>query len=485
MQDQDTISNYESSKEWLVRGINKVCDILKPTYGPAGSNVVLEDMNYPFTRVTNDGKLIVDSVILSHPLERMGRNLIAEAADNAQKKSGDGRKTTCLLAQAILSEGIKVKDITPMQLKKEIDECLPIILEEINKNTKQIFPKDVASIAVLASESEDIGNKIGAIYEEIGKDGIIETEASTTSETSYTISDGYRVRNPVISLFSFMEFDDQKGGWIEQQKVSISNPAIIVARDTLANEKQLETIIRTCDNNKISNIVLFVDRLEGQIPNILARLHLSRKFKIFAITSPTLWKSWYTEDVSKLTGATVIDTANGKGFKQFVPSDVGTCEQVIITKEDVRFVGTKDISTHLEALKSQDKEENKLRLSFLQTKVATLRIGADSDAELTYYMKKAVDGCSAAYWALQEGVVKGGGVTLMNISHKIPDSMAGRIMRHALEEPYKIIFDSTKKVPSEIYDATVVVRNAIKNAISIAGIVLTANGAIPLYRPEK
>ncbi len=479
----DTTYNFVYSRENLIKGINKLVDVIRPTYGPAGSNVILQDNLYPYHRITNDGKKIADAITLADTVENMGANLVKEAADKAQKESGDGRKTTMLLAAAIINKGINEKDITPLQLKKELDQCLPMILKEIEDNTKTITPKDVAPIATLASESEVIGNKIGEIYQEIGADGIIEIESSTTPETSYFLSEGYRVRNPVISGFSFIEFNDETNQAIEVSKATIQNPAIVICRDNISNDKQLEKIIKTCLANKLTNIVLFFDSAENRVPDILAKLHISRAFKIFAIKAPTLWKEWYFEDLAKLTGATAINHNTGNTFASFKVENIGTCDQVVISKDEARFIGTKDISAHIEELKNQNKEENKLRTSFLQTKVATLKIGASSESELSYYLPKANDGCSAAYWALQKGIVPGAGITLALCASKMPKTTGGKILEVALSTPYSIISDSTGEAnPKGISDAAVVIENAVKNAISIAGIVLTAHGAIPLQK---
>lgn len=475
----DTIVNYEHSKAWMVRGISKLAAIIKPTYGPGGANVILQDNLYPYHRVTNDGKLIADAVVLSHPIEKIGSDILKEAADKAQKESGDGRKTTIILADAIIAEGMQVKDISPLQLKSEMDACLPILMDNFTKHTKQITTKQVGAIATLASESEIIGEQIGKIYEDIGKEGIIEVETATTAETSYSVSEGYRVRNATPLLFSFFE-QNQAGTWEDKQKTSIDAPAVVIIRDALSNPDQLEYVFKTLKNNKISNVVIFFDTIEGRVPDLLAKLHVSGAFRICAIKAPTLWKDWYFEDLAKLTGATAINRMVGKSFKEFQFTDLGTCAQVSINKEgEARFIGTKDITDHLEALKSHDTEENKLRASFLQTKVAILKIGANSESELSYYMKKASDGCSAAYWALQEGVVKGAGRALKVAAQALPKTTGGTLLAKALAVPEAVIIENLGADVDVVNDAAVVVKNAVKNAISIAGIVLTANGVIP------
>ncbi len=192
---KDNIKNYKVSFTKLIKGVNKVADIIRPTYGPGGSNVVREEQLPPFHRPTNDGKLITDAIHLADPIEEMGANILREACEKQEKEAGDGRKTTIILTAAILNEGLKYKDkIQPMQLKRELDACLPIIIKSIDDQKKEILPTEVGNVATIASESEELGGIIGEIYSNLGREGIIEIETSNLPQTFYETVDGIRVR---------------------------------------------------------------------------------------------------------------------------------------------------------------------------------------------------------------------------------------------------------------------------------------------------
>jgi chaperonin GroEL len=225
-------------------------------------------------------------------------------------------------------------------------------------------------------------------------------------------------------------------------------------------------------------------------------------FKTLIIKAPTLWKDWLFEDFARITGATVVDPAAGTSLKQFAMSWLGTCDKLITTKDETRVIGIKDISEYVEQL-SQGSDEDKLRASWLQTKVATLKLGANSESELSYVRLKAEDARNAAYLALQDGIVPGGGVALMQAADALPDTVGGRILHKALYAPITQIitnagvdhekvmllygegFDARTKEVVNMWDAGIVdpvrvVKNSVKNAISVAGTVLTTQVVINL-----
>lgn len=481
-----------------MRGVDAVADVVKPTLGAAGSNVILEAGVAPGHMVTNDGVSIAQMVRMTDPVENIGANLIKEIASRSDKESGDGTTTSTVLAQAILHAGINVPG-NPMDIKRSLDECLPLIYASIDEQRRDIGPEDIRPVAVVSGESEELGEMFEAMYKEIGKDGIVELDTSNLPDTYYTITEGVRLRN---------------AGWLgaysstEPGKAVYKNPHILISRDAIRTEADIMPIVTALAQKGINELVLFCDEIDMGIASKLAYNHLNGKFRSLIIKAPTLWKDWITEDFARITGATVVDAAAGVTFKTLTMEHLGTCEKIITTRDETRVIGIKDITEYLKELNERGDDDSKLRASWLQTKVATLRLGASSDTELSYKRLKAEDARGATYLALQDGIVPGGGVALVNAVPKLPDTVGGRLLRTALGAPMRQIIENAggtheqKKEADargfnaktgewvDMWDAGIVdparvVKNAIKNAVSVAGTVLTAQGVIVIPQDVK
>ncbi len=473
--EQDNI--YNKSK--VIDGINKTVEVIRPTYGAAGSNVIVEEYLYPFYRVTNDGKTIVQGIKLSDPVENIGANIIKEAGDKADRDSGDGRKTTMILTQAILqeTEGINLR---PLDIKKELDACLPIVLKALDEQVKLITVDDIKHVATISSESEEIGELISDIYKQIGKDGIVEVEASGLPESFIEVTEGVRLHGAKY----FGEYSQTEPG-----KVVIKNPKILISKEKITSVDQLEPLLSACVSKGINELVIYCEDIDLSVASKLALTHLQGGFKTLLIRSPQLWKDWLFEDFAKITGATPVDMKEGKTFKTLSLSDLGTCEKIISSREETRVIGIKDITEHLNVLKTDKQYE--LRVAWLQTKVGVLKVGASSETELGYIRKKATDACAASYLALKEGVVEGGGKALYKATDSLPDTDVGVALIRALVTPYHQILVNMGLPRGEvdfgenIMDPLIVVKNAVRNAVSIASTVLTSNGVILMPKQNE
>jgi chaperonin GroEL len=480
----DNIANYEQSLLKLIGGVNKVCNVIKPTYGPNGSNVVIEENQSPGHRVSNDGKLISNCILLADPIEQIGANILNEACERQDKEAGDGRKTTIILTTSILNEGIKVTDqITPLELKRQLDDCLPVLIKSIDDQTKPIEPSDVHSIATTASESPELGKIIGDAYKEIGRDGIVEIEPSTLPDTYYEVIEGIRIRSGWFG-----------GYWqTEDGKCILKNPRILITKDKITDVKQILPVIKELRAQSINELVIYCEDIELMVASTLAKNTVQTlngdlpndkiPMKFLIIKAPILWKDWLYEDFSKITGAQPVDSRIGKTFSTLKAEHLGTCEKLVCSKEETRVMGIKDVKDYIETLKIAGLKDDQqlVRASWLNTKVAVLKVGAHSDSELSWKIKKSKDATHASYWALQEGVVTGSGQSLEVASRSLTDTIGAKILATALNEPSHILGTDGHQLRIDgIIDPAIVIKSAITNAISIAGIILTTKGVITI-----
>lgn len=471
-----------SSNDKLMEGIRKITSVIAPTYGPGGTNVIIRTLERPFYRSTNDGKLILDGLKLDDEIEETGRLIMAHSTDTAERESGDGRKTTCLLTSAIMDETWKSEE-DAMTLYHSLQDCIPAIFDSIEKQKKIITVDEVKGVASIAADNKNIGKLVQEIYQAVGKDAIIEIDTSGLPETFYTLTEGFRIRTGCLGEYSKNSEEYTKGVYL--------NPLILISKEKITSKDQLEPIFKFLKQNGKDELVIFTEDIDLTVLSSIARTHLEGGFKTMVIKVPILFKDWIYEDLSKLTGATPIDFKNGKTFKSVIATDFGTCEKVTATAYETRVIGTKDIKLHIKNLEEMAHEDNqlKVRISWLQSKIAILKVGGNSDAEVGYALKKARDACSSAYWALRDGVVTGGGTCLVEAIKSLPDTIGGNILKKVLHVPYDQICRNmkiTNLIPDNtVQDAVVVVKNAVKNAISIAGTNLTGKTVITLPKTEQ
>lgn len=499
---KDNVLTGVEAREKLMVGINRVADAVKLTIGAAGANAVLEADVNPGHRITNDGVSVARAIFLEDPVENMGANIIKEIANRADKDSGDGTTTATVLAQAILKEGMNAS-ISPMQLKRELDDCLPIIIDAIDAQKKEITVDEVGQVATISAEDESIGALIQEAYQTIGKEGIIELDNSNLPDTFIEYGEG------ILLHFAgwFGAYSSTEAG-----KAVYKNPRILISKEKITSVDQIESLFKQLDIAGINELVMYVEDIDMAVASRLAFTHINGGFKTLIIKAPTVFKDWLYEDFAKLTGATAVDFANGKTFKNLTIADLGTCEKIITTKDETRVLGTKDVSEHLEAIEEAGKldDQQKLRASWLQTKVAVIKLGANSESELSYRRLKTIDAISAAKLALEDGIVPGGGVSLRNSRTNLPKTEGGLIMQKALLAPSNQIANNAGYVgptgagirekttyglnaktgeivdmwEAGIVDPSKVVKNSVKNALSVASTVLTASIVTTLARPE-
>lgn len=486
MEIKDNIFTGDEASDKIITGITKTVDVIRHNYGASGSNTILEEQVYPFFRVTNDAKTSIDRIKLADTVEQIGANIIKEAGNKQDALSGDGRKTTMLLTEAIFKEAKKVEG-TPMSKKRALDACLPLILKSIDDQTKQITIDDIEAVATVSSERPETGKIIGEIYKTLGKDCYIELNYEDVPEDTYTITEGVKLRG--AKLFSAYSVTSPMGS--QPVKAEWENPLILISKDKITDAEQIEGIFKEMIKSGKRELVIYCEDIEMPAYTRLAKTHTreTQPIKTLIIKSPTLWKPWLYEDFSAMTGATIVDSKEGKTFKDIKLEDLGTCDKIVSTYNvydgtgETKVIGIKDISEHIKILEEAAKNDDQmnLRVSWLKTKVAILNMGSHSDTELAYKSKKALDAIASARLALDGGVVLGGGSCLAWIE------IDNEILGEALKAPVRQIQENSGKPiifkeleDQKIYDAALIVKNAITNAISIAGTALTSRSVVTL-----
>ncbi len=527
---QDNLYTGEEVREKLMAGINKCADAIGSTMGTGGSNGLIEAMENPGHMSTNDGATMLQSIHLADPIENMGKNILMEAVSRANKSSGDGSSTTTVLTRAILQEGTKyLKEASPMEIKRQLESCIPLIEESLNKQKREITVDEVGAVASISAEDEQIGQMIQEIYQKIGKEGIIHWDISKTAEDSYTIGSGLTIED--CGFYSPYMCDADQNGQNTNQ-IRLKNATILLTKQKITSVSDFNSLFETLFNKEIKDVVVFCDEVEPLVVPDLIKTRMLKGFRTILVKMPVLWKDQWYDDLAKATGAKVVDPTAGLTYKTMTVEHLGKCGNIVITKTQTFVDDILDLTEHVKALQEEATDDSLLRASRLNTKTARYFVGAHSDSALSYRRLKVEDAISASYQALHGGIVAGGGVALLRAAWELPkETVGGKILKGSLIAPLnqiilnigiresKAVFDDivglhvvnklkdykegmpcidgsglygvntrTKEVvnmfEAHITDPLPVVFNAVKNAVSVAASILTTNTLITLPRED-
>lgn len=512
---KDTLYIGDEARQKLISGIRKCAEAVGSTMGTAGSNSIIESIANPGYAVTNDGATILESIRLSDPIEELGRRILLEAVSRANKNSGDGSSTTCVLTASILVEGIKrLSDASPMEIKRSLEACIPLIEKSINEQKREIDISEVGSVASISAEDEEIGARIQEIYEQIGKEGLIYWDVSKTTEDTYTIGKGLTIEGASIASPYMCDRDKNTGNLFNIAR--LEKPLIIITKEKLTTAGVFEYLFMSLNAQGKKEVVIFCEDFDVQVIAQFVATHQVQGFRTVVVKMPILWRDMWYEDLAHASGATVLDPVAGIPLKDIKEEHLGTFEHITIDKESTYIDGIKDISEHTKSLEEEGSDESKLRLSRLNVKTARYFVGGHSESAISHRRYKVEDAIAASFHALNGGVVAGGGVALLNASHTLKNDVGGTILRQALKAPIKQIMSNTGQSTKEglfsnspiklcgeeygydtqsglivnmfdahITDPAVIVLNACKNAISVSANVLTANTLVLLPREEQ
>lgn len=479
----------EDAVPGIMRGIKLAVDLIAPTYGGNGTNVIIESNMRPFHIVANDAQTIIQPLKIKSPAEKRGLAIVQALIERADKLQGDSRKTTLLILYAILEEGYK-SALHKKQLKKDLDSLIPFIESEIDKQTVKISVENVKGVATTASESEETGNLLQEIYLKIGASGILNIEGSKTYETSYKMTDGVRFEMTGMLSPEMVHDDEAIKDKLKETKAVYEKPLILVTKKKITSDEDINPLLVEMRNTDKRDLVIFTNDMDSNVASMLVSLHKSKAFNIVIIKAPTIFQNYVFEDFAKCTGSTVVEDSSGVSFKSLQLKHLGTCDKIEVDSEDTILTGIQDITEHMDYLRTKGDDDSLYRLAYLSTKSAVLKLGSNSQTDLSYKRLKANDANRSTYLALQYGVVKGGGVTLWDIANLLPDTEAGKVLCKALRAPleqakanYGLDINSyTSLITEDIVDSAMVIKRAVRNAIGEASTILTTPSLI--FTPE-
>lgn len=436
----------EEARKALLVGVNAVADAVKVTIGPKGRNVILDKQNGS-PQIINDGVSIAREIELDDPLENAGAKLVRDVSAKTNDVAGDGTTTAAVLAQSIVTEGLKnvTAGTNPMQIKKGISEAVKLAVEEIQSIAKEVDSSEaIAQVASISAGNDSyIGELISSAMEKVGNDGIITIGESKTSETKLKVVEGMQFDRGYISPHFVT---DQ-----ERSEAKLENPFILCINRKISN---LADLVPTLEHVAKSQnpLLLIADDVEGEALATLIVNTLRKVIKAVAIKAPGFGndKRDKLEDIAKLTGGILYSEENGVKLEEIDSTYLGKAKLVTVTKDNTTIVvdeKTKQLEEHIVLIKnklenaSNDNEKDKLkeRLAKLAGGVAVIEVGASTEVELRERKLRIEDALNATKAAVKEGIVPGGGVTLVKVAKYLEEY----IVEHGSEYPsdVKVGFD--------------------------------------------
>lgn len=516
----------EEARHAMMRGIDALADAVKITLGPKGRNVVL-DKKFGAPSITNDGVTIAKDIDLDEPFANIGAQLAKEIASKTNDIAGDGTTTATVLGQAIVHEGLKnvAAGANPMALKRGIEAGSKAVIEQLKKNAKPVTTREQsAQVASISAADATVGQLIGEVMEKVGKDGVVTVEESKGIATEVEYVEGMAFDRGYISPY-FVTNSEKMEAELDDPYILITDKKISAVTDILP---MLERLLQVS-----KNLLIIGDDVDGEALATLAVNKLRGTINVVAVKAPGFGdrRKDNLADLAAITGATVISEDLGRKLDSVMPEDMGRARRVIIAKETTTIIEgkgkksavdgrVKQIKAALETTTSDwDREKLQERLGKIAGSVAVIKVGAATEVELKEKKHRVEDALSATRAAVEEGIVSGGGVALINALTALDkvkldgDEQTGvNILKRSLEEPLRRIainagkdgsvivqqvknlkvgdgYDAAKDdfgnmITKGIIDPLKVTRAALENAISIAGMVLTTN-CLVTDLPEK
>ena len=517
------IKYSEEARRALQAGLDKLANTVKITLGPKGRNVVL-DKKYGAPLITNDGVTIAKEIELEDPFENMGAQLVKEVATKTNDVAGDGTTTATLLAQAIVREGMKnvAAGANPMVVRRGIEAAVNEAVEGLKSLSKPVGSKNaIAQVASISAGDETVGKLISDAMEKVGNDGVITVEESKTMKTELNIVEGMQFDRGYASAYMVTNTEKMEG--------ILDNPYILITDKKIGNIQEILPILQQIAQQSRSLLIIAED-VEGEALTTLVLNKLRGTFNCIAVKAPGFGdrRKAMLQDIAVLTGGEVISSEIGLDLKETQLTQLGTARQVKVDKDNTIIVegsgDAEEIKARVAAIKVQigettsdyDKEKLQERLAKLAGGVAVIAVGAATEVEMKEFKLRIEDALSATRAAVEEGIVPGGGVALLNVADrvkKLAENATGdyktgvNIVLRALEEPVRqisinagidgaVVVENIRRenkpgygynAASDTYgimadegiiDPTKVTRSALQNAASVAAMVLTTESLV-------
>ncbi len=510
------------AQDAILTGVNILANAVKATLGPRGRNVLIEK-TFGAPVVTKDGVTVAKEIELEDRFENMGAQMVKEVASKTSDVAGDGTTTATILAQAIYREGIKLVAAghDPMKLKRGIDKAVEVVVDSIRKQSKQVKGRtEIAQVAtVSANGDETIGNIIADAMEKVGKDGVITVEEGRSLETELEVVEGMQFDRGYLSPYFITD--------TEKMQIELEDPIILMYDNKISNMKDLVPLLEEVARSTKPLLVMAED-IEGEALATLVVNKMRGTLKAAAVKAPGFGdrRKAMLEDIAVLTGGKVIAEEVGMKLENAKMADLGGAKKVIIDKDNTTLIGGSgkkgEIEGRIRQIKAQvdeasgeyDREKLQERLAKLAGGVAVIRVGAATETEMKEKKARVEDALNATRAAVEEGIVAGGGVSLIRAikdveafkGADVEEGAGVRIIKKVLEEPLRGIagnagwdgsivvgkvseqkgshgFDAAKLeycdlITAGIIDPAKVTRSAMINASSVAGLLLTTEALI-------
>jgi chaperonin GroEL len=517
----------EKARAKLLKGLNKLANAVTATLGPRGRNVVL-DKGFGAPEITNDGVTIAKEIELEDKFENLGAEVAKEAASKTNDVAGDGTTTATLLTQYLVNEGFKniAAGADPLQIKAGLDKGLAKVKEALKKLSKKITTKEeMIQIATISAENLEVGKLIADVFDEVGKSGVVTVEESKTFGLQKEIVEGMQFDQGYISPYMITN--------PERMEAVYEEPYILVTDKKISSLSEILPIMEKLNQAGKKNLVIIAEDVEGEALATMVINKLRGVFNTLAVKAPGYGerRKEMLQDIAVLTGAQVISEEVGLKLENTEISQLGRARKVIATKEKCTIIEGKgkkeDIQARIEQIKKElevtesefDREKLQERLAKLSGGVAVIKVGAATEIEQKQKQQKIEDAVNATRAALEEGIVPGGGVALIRCipaleELRVPEEqkVGVNILKKVLEMPLRKIAENAGQdggvivqrvkegkgdfgynaltnrfenlYKSGIIDPTKVVRCALENAVSAAGMLLTTEVVIT-DKPEK
>jgi chaperonin GroEL len=518
----------ETARNLILAGVNALADAVKVTLGPKGRNVVIEK-SFGSPTVTKDGVTVAKEIELENKFENMGAQMVREVASKTSDVAGDGTTTATVLAQAIYREGSKLVAAghNPMEIKRGIDKAVEAVVDALKKSAKQTKdPKEIAQVGTIsANGDETIGKLLAEAMEKVGKEGVITVEEAKSSETTLDVVEGMQFDRGYLSPYFVTD--------PERMEVSIEDVYLLISEKKISNMKDLLPVLEAIARQQ-KPLLIIAEDIEGEALATLVVNKLRGTLQCAGVKAPGFGdrRKEMLKDIAILTGGQVIAEELGLKLENVTVSDLGRAKRVTIDKDNTTLVGGEgkkdkikgriaEIRTQIDNTTSDyDREKLQERLAKLVGGVAVVKVGAATETEMKEKKARVEDALHATRAAVEEGIVPGGGVALIRAQKaleklEVPDEQKFgiSIIRRAIEEPMRQIVQNAGEEGSivinkvregkgnfgynaqtgqygdlldqGVIDPVKVVRSALQNAASVAGLMLTTEALVAEKPKEK